>query len=31
MLYASLSAVPFYEAGGWRTVREHHDGDALSS
>jgi len=28
ILYASVSAVPFYEAGGWRTVREHHDGDA---
>ena len=27
ILYASVSAVPFYEAGGWRTVREHHDGD----
>jgi GNAT superfamily N-acetyltransferase len=28
-LYASVTAVPFYEANGWRTVREHHDGDAL--
>jgi GNAT superfamily N-acetyltransferase len=28
ILYASVSAVSFYEAGGWRTVREHHDGDA---
>ena len=28
MLYASLSAVPFYEANGWRTVREHRDGEA---
>ena len=28
ILYASLSAVPFYETTGWRTVREHHDGDA---
>jgi GNAT superfamily N-acetyltransferase len=28
ILYASVSAVPFYEAGGWRTVREHRDGDA---
>ncbi len=27
-LYASLNAVPFYEAAGWRAVREHHDGDA---
>jgi len=27
-LYASLGAVPFYETTGWRTVREHHDGDA---
>jgi GNAT superfamily N-acetyltransferase len=29
ILYASLSAVAFYEANGWRTVREHRDGDAL--
>ena len=28
ILYASLNAVPFYEAAGWRTVPEHHDGDA---
>ena len=28
ILYASLSAVAFYEASGWRTVREHRDGDA---
>jgi len=28
ILYASLSAVPFYETTGWCTVREHHDGDA---
>jgi len=28
ILYASVSAVPFYEANGWRTVREHRDGDA---
>ena len=28
VLYASLSAVPFYETTGWRTVREHYDGDA---
>ena len=28
ILYASLSAVAFYEANGWRTVREHRDGDA---
>ena len=28
VLYASVSAVPFYEAGGWCTVREHRDGDA---
>jgi len=28
ILYASLSAVPFYKANGWRTVREHRDGDA---
>ena len=28
ILYASLNAVSFYEAAGWRTVREHHDGDA---
>jgi GNAT superfamily N-acetyltransferase len=28
ILYASLSAVAFYEAGGWRSVREHRDGDA---
>jgi GNAT superfamily N-acetyltransferase len=28
ILYASLSAVPFYEANGWRTVREHRDGGA---
>jgi GNAT superfamily N-acetyltransferase len=28
ILYASVSAVSFYEAGGWRTVREHHDADA---
>jgi GNAT superfamily N-acetyltransferase len=27
-LYASVSAVAFYEAQGWRTVREHRDGDA---
>ena len=28
ILYASLSAVAFHEASGWRTVREHRDGDA---
>jgi GNAT superfamily N-acetyltransferase len=28
ILYASLGAVAFYEANGWRTVREHRDGDA---
>ena len=28
VLYASVSAVPFYEASGWRIVREHRDGDA---
>jgi len=28
ILYASVSAVSFYEANGWRTVREHRDGDA---
>jgi GNAT superfamily N-acetyltransferase len=28
ILYASLSATAFYEANGWRTVREHRDGDA---
>ena len=28
ILYASVSAVPFYEAGGWRSVRDHRDGDA---
>jgi len=28
ILYASLSAVAFYEATGWRTVREHRDGNA---
>ena len=28
ILYASLSAVAFYEANGWRTVREHRDGGA---
>jgi GNAT superfamily N-acetyltransferase len=28
ILYASLSAVAFYEVHGWRTVREHRDGDA---
>ena len=28
MLYASLSFVAFYEANGWRTVREHRDGNA---
>ena len=28
ILYASLSAVPFYEANGWRTVRVHRDGGA---
>jgi|SRR5213592_1758035 len=28
ILYASLSAVPFYKANGWRTVREHRDGGA---
>jgi len=28
ILYAGLSAVPFYEANGWRTVREHRDGGA---
>lgn len=28
ILYASVSAVAFYEANGWRTVREHSDGDA---
>jgi hypothetical protein len=27
-LYASVTAVAFYENIGWRTVREHHDGDA---
>ena len=28
ILYASLSAVAFYGANGWGTVREHRDGDA---
>ena len=28
MLYASLNAVAFYERNGWRTVREHQDGNA---
>jgi GNAT superfamily N-acetyltransferase len=28
VLYASLTAVPFYETSGWRAVREHHDGNA---
>ena len=28
ILYASLSAVAFYEANGWSAVREHRDGDA---
>jgi GNAT superfamily N-acetyltransferase len=28
ILYASLSAVAFYEVHGWRTVRKHRDGDA---
>ena len=28
ILYSSLSAVPFYETTGWRTVPEHDDGDA---
>src|SRR5262249_60937901 len=28
VLYASVSAVPFYEAGGWCIVREHRDGGA---
>jgi len=28
ILYASQSAVAFYEANGWRTVPEHRDGDA---
>ena len=28
ILYASVSAVPFYEANGWRTIREHRDGGA---
>ena len=28
ILYAGVSAVAFYEANGWRTVREHHDNDA---
>jgi GNAT superfamily N-acetyltransferase len=28
VLYASLSAVDFYEANGWRNVREHRDGEA---
>jgi len=28
ILYASLNAVAFYEVNGWRTVREHRDGNA---
>ena len=28
ILFASVSAVPFYETGGWRMLREHRDGEA---